>query len=158
MVPVLRSASGRKSKHCHGAAGDHHSSIRHWKRQAERLRKEAHVFYFAFKHPRVHWYARLIAICVAVYLLSPIQLIPSYIPVIGFLDDLLVLFVGAKLLRRIIPPDVLAECRELAETAEIRRKQEARSPLAFVGLVAIVSLWLLITVAASALIAAYFHR
>jgi len=122
-----------------------------WRRQAERLQKEANVFYFVFKHPRVHWYARLVAVCTAAYPFSPIQIIPSFIPVIGFLDDLLVLFLGVKVLQRIIPADVLTECRELAAAAEIRRKQEIRSAAGVVVFVAIVSLWLLALVTAGAL-------
>src|SRR5271170_1514485 len=113
-----------------------------WKEQAQKLQKEAHVFYFAFKHPRVPWYARVVAACSAGYLFSPIQLIPSFIPVIGFLDDFLVLFLGARLFKRIIPPDVLAECRRLALAAETRRKEEIRSLAGSVALVVIVSVWL----------------
>ncbi|MGA8151487.1 MAG: DUF1232 domain-containing protein [Terriglobales bacterium] len=114
-----------------------------WRQQAQQLQREAHVFYFVFKHPRTHWYARLVAVCTAGYLFSPIQLIPSFIPVIGFLDDLLVLFLGVKLLRRITPEDVFAECRELAKAAEVRRKEEIRSSAAVVASVAIGTLWLL---------------
>jgi uncharacterized membrane protein YkvA (DUF1232 family) len=138
--------------------GNFINSTKGWKRQAERLRKEAQVFYFAFKHPRTPWYARLVVACTAAYLLSPIQLIPSFIPVIGFLDDLLVLVVGVKLLRIIIPLDVLTECRELAAAAELRRSAEIRSPLSIVGLVAIASLWLLAVVTATILIAAHIRR
>jgi uncharacterized membrane protein YkvA (DUF1232 family) len=134
------------------------ASPQRWRRQAERLQKEAQVFYFAFKHPRMPWYAKLVVACTAAYLLSPIQLIPSFIPVIGFLDDLLVVVVGVKLLRRIIPPDVLTECRELASAAETRRNEELRSSLSIVGFVAIVSLWLLAAVTTTALIAAYVRR
>ena len=123
--------------------------------QAQKVQKEAHVFYFAFKHPRMHWYARLIAACTAGYLLSPIQLIPSFIPGVGFLDDLLVLFLGAKLLRKITPPEVMAECRELAEKAEVRREKEIRSAAAVVLPFAIVALWLLATATAGALMAAF---
>jgi uncharacterized membrane protein YkvA (DUF1232 family) len=126
-----------------------------WRQQAQRVHLEAHVFYFAFKHPRTRWYAKLVAVCTAGYLLSPIQLIPSFIPVIGFLDDLLVLFLGVKLLQRITPSDVLAECRELAKAAETRRKEEIRSSAAVFASVAIVTLWLLATVTASALVVAY---
>ena len=72
----------------------------------------------------MHWYSRLVAICTASYQLSPIQLIPNFIPEIGFLDDLLVIFLGTKLLRKITPADVMTECRELAEKAELRRKDE----------------------------------
>lgn len=129
-----------------------------WRQQAQRLHREAHVFYFAFKHPRTPWYARLVAACTAGYLFSPIQLIPSFIPVIGFLDDLLVLFLGVKLLHRITPPNVLAECRELAKAAETRRKEEIRSSAAVVASVTIGTLWLLAAVTGSALVAAYIPR
>ncbi|MFZ0885021.1 MAG: DUF1232 domain-containing protein [Candidatus Acidiferrales bacterium] len=126
-----------------------------WREQAQRVQREAHVYYFAFKNPRVHWYAKVVAACSACYLFSPIQLIPSYIPVIGFLDDFLVLFVAAKLLQRIIPPDVLAECRELAEAAEMRRKQEIRSTGAIIGFLAIAAVWLLVAVGATIVMARY---
>ena len=129
-----------------------------WRQQAQRVHREAHVFYFAFKHPGTRWYARLVAVCTAGYLLSPIQLIPSFIPVIGFLDDLLVLFLGVKLLQKITPPDVLAECREFAKAAETRRKEEIRSSAAAFASVAIVTLWLLAAVTASALVARYIPR
>jgi uncharacterized membrane protein YkvA (DUF1232 family) len=129
-----------------------------WRQQAERLQKEAQVFYFVFKHPCMPWYGKLIAAATAAYLLSPVQLIPSFIPVIGFLDDLLVLFVGVKLLRSIIPRDVLAECRERAAAAEMRRNQEIHSSLALAGLLAIAALWLLAAVTASTLIAGYLQR
>jgi uncharacterized membrane protein YkvA (DUF1232 family) len=126
-----------------------------WKNQAQRVQREAQFYYFAFKHPRVPWYAKLVAACSAGYLFSPIQLIPSYIPVIGFLDDFFVLFVGAKLLQRLIPPEVLAECRQLALAAEIRRKEEIRSTPAVIAFVAIAAVWLLVAVGASILVARY---
>jgi uncharacterized membrane protein YkvA (DUF1232 family) len=129
-----------------------------WKEQARRLQKEAHVFYFVFKHPRTRWYARLLAVCTAGYLLSPVQLIPSFIPVIGFLDDLAVLFLGAKLLQRITPADVLIECRQLADAAEIRRKEEIRSTAAVVASVVVATVWLLAAVGASAVMAAYVRH
>jgi uncharacterized membrane protein YkvA (DUF1232 family) len=123
--------------------------------QALRLQREAQVYYFVFKHPRVRWYAKLVAACSAGYLFSPIQLIPSYIPVIGFLDDFLVLYVGTKLLQRIIPLQVLAECRQLAEAAEMRRKEEIRSTPAVVAFVVIAAVWLIAAASASILMARY---
>jgi uncharacterized membrane protein YkvA (DUF1232 family) len=133
-------------------------SITGWKQHAKQLRKEAHVFYFAFKHPRMHWYARLVAACVAGYLLSPIQLIPSFMPVIGFLDDFLVVFLGVKLLRRLTHPDVLTECRQLADAAEIQRRERTRSSSAVVAAVVIVTLWLFVAMSASALMVAYIRH
>jgi len=126
-----------------------------WKQQAQRIHTEAQSFYFAFKHPRVPWYARVVAVCTAGYLFSPIQLIPSFIPVIGFLDDFLVLFLGVKLLQRIIPPEILAECRQQANDAEMRRKDEVRSRAAVVAVLAIALAWLFAAVTVSGMIASY---
>jgi uncharacterized membrane protein YkvA (DUF1232 family) len=128
------------------------------KGQAQRLQREAHVCYFVFKHPRTRWYARVVAVCIAAYLFSPIQIIPNYIPVIGVMDDVLVVFLGAWLLQRITPADVLSECRELANTADAQRKEKIRSGAAVVASVAIATIWLLAAIAATALIAAYLSR
>lgn len=128
------------------------------KGQAQRLQREAHVCYFVFKHPRSRWYAKVVAVCIAAYLFSPIQLIPNYIPVIGVLDDLLVVFVGAWLLQRITPADVLSECRVLANAADAQRKEKIRSGAAVVASVAIATIWLLAAIVASALIAAHLYR
>jgi uncharacterized membrane protein YkvA (DUF1232 family) len=129
-----------------------------WRRRAQQLQKEAHVFYFVFKHPRTRWYARLIAACSAGYVFSPIQLIPNFIPVIGCLDDVLVLLVGAKLLQKITPADVLTECRELADAAEVRRNEEVRWVATVAAPVAIVTVWFLAAITASALLAAYIYH
>jgi uncharacterized membrane protein YkvA (DUF1232 family) len=129
-----------------------------WRRRAQQLQREAEVFYFVLKHPRTRWYARLIAGGTAGYLLSPIQLIPNFIPVIGCLDDLLVLFVGVKLLQRITPADVLAECRELADAAEVLRNEQARWGGAVAAPVVIVAVWFLAAIIASALMAAYIYH
>ena len=96
-----------------------------WTAKAQRLRTEAHVFYLVFKHLRTPWYARVVAACSVGYIFSPVQLIPNFIPVIGFLDDFLVLHLGAKLLWNLTPPDVLAECRE---SAHVRRGEGITPP------------------------------
>ena len=134
------------------------ASATNWREQAQQVQTQAHVFYLAFKHPHTPWYARVVAACTAGYLFSPIQLIPSFIPVIGFLDDFLVLFLGVKLIQRIVPPDVLVECRQHADDAEVRRKGEIWSSAAMVAAVMIVTVWLLTAVAANGLIAAYIRR
>ena len=125
-----------------------------WRRRAQRLQKEAQVFYFALKHPRTRWHARLVAACTAAYLFSPIQLIPSYIPVIGMLDDVLVVFLGVKLLQKITPPEVLSECRGLADAVEVRRKDKIR----VVATVAIATVWLFLAVMGSVLMLAYVRH
>ncbi len=77
---------------------------------------------------------------------------------IGTLDDVLVLFVGIKLLQRLTPADVLAECRELADAAEMRRKEEMSWVRAVAAPIAIVTVWFLAAIVASALLAAYVYR
>jgi uncharacterized membrane protein YkvA (DUF1232 family) len=134
------------------------ASAMSWRQQAQQVQTQAHVFYLAFKHPRMPWHARLVAACTAGYLFSPIQLIPSFIPVIGFLDDFLVLFLGVKLLQKITPPDVLVECRQHADDAEVRRNDKIRSSAATVAAIVIVAVWLLTAVAANGLMAAYIRR
>jgi len=128
-----------------------------WKQQAQRLQTEAHVYYFIFRHPRVRWYARLVATFVAAYLCSPVQLIPNFIPFIGQLDDVLVLFLGAKLLQKIAPPDVVAECRQLGEAAENLGRQKI-SAAALAASIAIVLSWLLATITASLLLVRLLRR
>jgi uncharacterized membrane protein YkvA (DUF1232 family) len=91
------------------------------RRQAARRRqdlrsivRQARVLLLALRHPQTPWRARVVAGCAAAYLLSPIQVIPTFIPVIGQLDDLAVLLVGMKLLRKLLPENILAECEARA--------------------------------------------
>jgi uncharacterized membrane protein YkvA (DUF1232 family) len=132
--------------------------IASWARKAHRLQKEAHIFYFAFKHPKTPWYAKLIAACAAGYLLSPIQIIPSFIPVIGFMDDLVVLVVGFKLIRKTISPEVLKECRERAEASEARRRANNSSVTEVAVSITVAILWLISGIVGSLLIASYLRR
>ena len=129
-----------------------------WRLRVQRLQKEVHVFYFVVKHPRTRWYARLVAACTAGYVLSPIQLIPNFIPVIGTLDDFVVLFVGVKLLQRITPADVLAECHELADAAETRRNEKMTWAASAIAPIVIATVWILAAITASALMAAYIYH
>jgi uncharacterized membrane protein YkvA (DUF1232 family) len=129
-----------------------------WRRQLEQLQKEAYLFYVLFKDPRTPWYTKGIAACTTAYLFSPVQLIPSFIPVVGFLDDFLVLFLGAKLVQKITDPDLLKECRELAEAAEYSRKEKVRTGIARYSILITAGSWLLIAVAGSAFLAAYVYR
>jgi uncharacterized membrane protein YkvA (DUF1232 family) len=124
-----------------------------WRRRAQQLQKQVQVFYFVLKHPRTRWYSRLVAACTVAYLLSPLQLIPSFIPVIGFLDDFLAVFFGIKLLVKITPADVLVECRERADAAEISKKEEIRSVAAVIATV-----WFLVAAASGAILAAYLRH
>jgi uncharacterized membrane protein YkvA (DUF1232 family) len=90
------------------------------KRWAQRLRVEVHALYLAYKDPRVPWYARVLAAVVVAYAFSPIDLIPDPIPVLGYLDDLVIIPLGVALAIKMIPSQVLAECREEARGVEDR--------------------------------------
>ena len=93
-----------------------------WKRRARQLKIEINAIYLAYKDPRVPWYAKLLIACVIGYAFSPIDLVPDFIPVIGYLDDLILVPLGIALALKMIPPAVLAECREKARTDTTRRK------------------------------------
>jgi uncharacterized membrane protein YkvA (DUF1232 family) len=80
------------------------------KRDLESIVRQVRVLTLVLKHPKAPWYAKAIAGCAVAYLVSPVQLLPTFIPVIGQLDDLFVLFVGMKLLRKLTPPAILDEC------------------------------------------------
>jgi uncharacterized membrane protein YkvA (DUF1232 family) len=85
-----------------------------WKTRAKQLKLETWTIYLAYRDPRTPWHARLLALCVVGYALSPIDLVPDFIPVLGYLDDLILVPMGLALAIRMIPRPVLAECREKA--------------------------------------------
>ncbi len=97
------------------------------KQRARRLKTEVYALYLAYKDPRVPWYARLFAAGVVAYAVSPIDLIPDFIPVIGYLDDLILVPLGIVLALKMIPPEVMAECRERAKEALREANQRAGS-------------------------------
>jgi uncharacterized membrane protein YkvA (DUF1232 family) len=88
--------------------------IMKWKRDVTFILWQARTLMLLLKHPLTPWLARLVAGCAAAYLLSPIQLIPTFIPIVGQMDDLFVVFIGMKLLRKLTPNDILAECEARA--------------------------------------------
>lgn len=107
------------------------------KRWARRLKTELYALYLAYKDPRVPWYARLFAAIVVGYAFSPIDLIPDPIPVLGYLDDLVLIPLGIALAIRMIPSGVLAECRE-----KVRETSAEGKPVNRVAAVVVVAVWL----------------
>jgi uncharacterized membrane protein YkvA (DUF1232 family) len=118
-------------------------------RWARRLKIEIYALYLAYRDPRVPWYARVFAALVVGYAFSPIDLIPDVIPVLGYLDDLLVVPLGIALAIRMIPSPVLAECREEARNAKDR-------PVNKVAAVVVVAIWMALAVSAVWLVARAF--
>lgn len=88
---------------------------RGWKARTEALEEETYALYLACRDPRVPWYAKALAAAVAGYALSPIDLIPDFIPVLGYLDDLVIVPAGIALALRLVPGEVMAECRARAK-------------------------------------------
>jgi len=113
--------------------------IEGWKRRARQLEAETYAIYLAYRDPRVPWYARLFAVCVVGYAFSPIDLIPDFIPVLGYLDDLLLVPLGIVLALRMIPPTVMAECREKAQEVVAQGKPVNRA-----AAVVIIAIWVLL--------------
>jgi uncharacterized membrane protein YkvA (DUF1232 family) len=111
------------------------NSIGRLKRWAQSLEVEVYALYLAYKDPRVPWYARVFAAVVVGYAFSPIDLIPDPIPVLGYLDDLVIIPLGVALAIRMIPPQILAECREEARGVKDR-------PVGKVAAVVVVTVWI----------------
>ena len=88
------------------------------KETARALKIELHAMYFSIRHSKTPWSARLMLIFVLLYAASPIDIIPDFIPFFGMLDDIVVIAAGLWLARRLIPDDVMAECREKARTID----------------------------------------
>ena len=86
----------------------------HWKERARQLKIEVYALYLAYKDPRTPWYARVFTALVVGYAFSPIDLIPDFIPVLGYLDDLVIVPVGAYLAMKMIPAQVMQDSREKA--------------------------------------------
>jgi uncharacterized membrane protein YkvA (DUF1232 family) len=111
------------------------SSLQRWKERARALKRDTYALYLAYRDPRTPWHARLVALCVVAYAFSPIDLIPDFVPVLGYLDDLLLVPLGIALAVRLIPPVVMAESRE-------RAQQAAQRPTNWLVAGLIVALWL----------------
>jgi len=112
-----------------------------WTQRARLLKTEVLALLIACGDPRTPWYAKAIAGCVVAYALSPIDLIPDFIPGAGYLDDLIIVPIGIVIARRLIPSYVLAEARQRADRVVVRSH-----PLRRAITIAIVVLWVLLTV------------
>lgn len=87
---------------------------------ARLVKRDTHAIYLAARDPRVPWYAKALAFCLAGYALSPIDLIPDFIPIVGYLDDVIIVPLGIVLVVKLIPPEIMAEHRSLAAAAQDR--------------------------------------
>jgi uncharacterized membrane protein YkvA (DUF1232 family) len=92
------------------------------KQRARRLKAETFALYLAARHPGTPWYAKLFVAGIVAYALSPIDLIPDFVPVLGYVDDFLLISLGIALAIKMIPAPVLTECRARAQAVLVRRQ------------------------------------
>jgi len=120
-----------------------------WKERARDLKREVYALYFACRDPRVPWYAKLLAVGIVGYAFSPIDLIPDFVPVFGYLDDLVLIPLGVMAVRAMIPGAVLEECRQRACHLEGKPRNWTAAAI-------IVTIWLALTLAAIYWLASWF--
>lgn len=109
------------------------------KQRARNLKAETFALYLAARDPRTPWYAKLLVAGIVAYALSPIDLIPDFVPVIGYLDDLILIPIGIALAIKLIPHQVLVECR-----AHANETIQNREPVSWVAGAVIVIIWLIL--------------
>jgi uncharacterized membrane protein YkvA (DUF1232 family) len=107
-----------------------------WRDRLRALKRDTYALVLAYRDRRTPWYAKLTALVVVAYAFSPIDLIPDFIPVLGLLDDLLLIPLGVVLVRRMVPTDVMEDCRVRADAAF-----ENDKPVFWTAAVVVVILW-----------------
>jgi uncharacterized membrane protein YkvA (DUF1232 family) len=107
---------------------------------ARAIRRDVHALWLAARDPRTPWYAKAFALAIAAYALSPIDLIPDFIPILGYLDEVILLPLAITLAVQLVPPDLMAEHRAAATRAEGK-------PVSRAGAAVIVTVWLVAAVA-----------
>ena len=110
--------------------------VQRWKDWAYALRLESLALLYAYQNPGTPWYAKAWGAVVAAYAFSPIDLIPDFIPVLGLLDDLILVPLGVAIAARLIPPEILAESRKRA-----REKMDRSKPVNWIAGGIIIALW-----------------
>ena len=118
-----------------------------WRARARELKREVAALYLACRDPRVPWYAKALAAVVVAYALSPIDLIPDFVPVLGYVDDLLLVPLGVLAVRWMIPPAILDDCRRRAALL-------TEKPTSWTGMVIVAAVW----VACVFVVAAWWRR
>lgn len=111
--------------------------LQKWKQIARLLKVEIYALYLAYRDERTPWYARVFVACLAGYAFSPIDLIPDFIPILGYLDDLILLPLGIKIALTLIPEEVMTESRKRANQIT-----ETGKPVNYFAAIVIVLIWL----------------
>jgi uncharacterized membrane protein YkvA (DUF1232 family) len=106
------------------------------KQWARNIKRDVVALYLAGRDPRTPWHAKAVAIAVAFYAISPIDLIPDFIPILGYLDDLIIVPLGIMLAVRLVPVDLMAEFRHAAV-------ERGRIPAHWAGAAVIIAIWVI---------------
>jgi len=128
---------------------------------ARQLKIQTYALYFAYRDRRTPWYAKAWAALVVAYVLSPIDLIPDFIPVIGYLDDLLLVPAGVFLALKMIPAEVMAEARAKAQLVLSPAEGQAAGPgrgVGWAGTAIIILAWLIVLAGAAILVMRLVHH
>jgi len=115
---------------------DNQSFLAKLKDTANLLKEETYAIYLAYRHPRTPWYAKILAAVVVAYAFSPIDLIPDFIPVLGYLDDLILVPLGIALVIKMIPADIMDACR-----AQARMEMQGEKPVNWIAAGVIILIW-----------------
>jgi len=118
-----------------------------WKQKSRHLKIEIYALYLAYRDPRVPWYAKAFVALVVGYAFSPIDLIPDFIPVLGYLDDLVLIPLGVAVALKMIPEKIMEDCR--IRSKEVMSKKK---PINRVAAVVIICIWLMLIVMTIALV------
>jgi uncharacterized membrane protein YkvA (DUF1232 family) len=109
--------------------------LREWIRRGRSLKRETYALFLACRDPRTPWLARMLGVAIVAYALSPIDLIPDFIPVLGLLDDLILLPLGLAVVLRMIPHQVMEESRARADVVTLKSSRAVT--------IAVVAFWVL---------------
>jgi uncharacterized membrane protein YkvA (DUF1232 family) len=107
--------------------------------RAKHLKSETFALYLAVRHPGTPWYAKLLVAAVVAYALSPIDLIPDFVPILGYVDDLILIPLGITLAMKLIPPAIMSECRLRAQDIMANGR-----PISRVAGVVIICIWIIL--------------
>ena len=122
-------------------------AIERLKQKSRHLKIEIYALYLAYRDPRVPWYAKTFVAIVVGYAFSPIDLIPDFIPVLGYLDDLVLIPLGVAVALKMIPERVMEECR--IRSKEVMSKKK---PVNWMAAIVIICIWLMLIVMTIALV------
>ncbi|MEO8391348.1 MAG: YkvA family protein [Chloroflexota bacterium] len=124
-----------------------------WKRRARRLKREVYALYLAYRDPRTPWYGKVFAALVVAYAFSPIDLIPDFIPILGYLDDLILVPLGVVIAVHLIPTEVMLDSRAKAD--DVLRNGK---PVSWMGALIIGIIWIVLAVLGLWLVLHFFKR